>query len=156
MQIITFDMVKAGLHCSLRMSRQMLPLLLMFGWNTLVRKETWNMFMSECQKKIEKITSSSKLVVWGPPRLSTILCFYLSIDVLWVEHMCWIRHLCYIKHRFLKLSLLLYEHVQPSLHNLTPIWPRTVSEGVYFDPLFVCAYRRVPKSFEHKHMIGRI
>jgi len=37
----TFDMVRAGLHCSLRMSRQMLPLLLMFGWNTLVRKETF-------------------------------------------------------------------------------------------------------------------
>ncbi|RWW86739.1 hypothetical protein BHE74_00004465 [Ensete ventricosum] len=29
--IVTFDMVKAGLHCSLRMSRQMLPLLLTFG-----------------------------------------------------------------------------------------------------------------------------
>jgi len=37
---ITLDMVRAGLHCSLRMSRQILPLLLMLGWKTFVRKET--------------------------------------------------------------------------------------------------------------------
>jgi hypothetical protein len=36
----TLDIVSAGLHWSLRMSRQMLPLLLMFGWNTLVRNAT--------------------------------------------------------------------------------------------------------------------
>jgi hypothetical protein len=35
------DIVRAGLHCSLRMSRQMLPLLLMLGWKTFVRKETY-------------------------------------------------------------------------------------------------------------------
>lgn len=28
----TLDIVRAGLHCSLRMSRQMLPLLLILGW----------------------------------------------------------------------------------------------------------------------------
>uniref|UniRef100_A0A0E9XAZ7 Uncharacterized protein n=1 Tax=Anguilla anguilla TaxID=7936 RepID=A0A0E9XAZ7_ANGAN len=28
----TLEMVSAGDHCDLRMSRQMLPLLLMFGW----------------------------------------------------------------------------------------------------------------------------
>jgi len=27
----TFEMVNAGLHCSLRISKQILPLLLMFG-----------------------------------------------------------------------------------------------------------------------------
>ena len=36
----TLDMVRAGLHCSFRISRQMLPLLLMFGWYTLVLKDT--------------------------------------------------------------------------------------------------------------------
>lgn len=36
----TFDMVNAGLHCSLRMSRHILPLLLMLGWKTLVLKAT--------------------------------------------------------------------------------------------------------------------
>jgi hypothetical protein len=36
----TFDTVSAGLHCSLRMSRQMLPLLLMLGWYTFVEKLT--------------------------------------------------------------------------------------------------------------------
>ena len=35
---VTFDIVSAGLHCSLRMSRQMLPCELMFGWYTFV----WN------------------------------------------------------------------------------------------------------------------
>ena len=34
-------MVRAGLHCSLRISRQMLPLLLMLGWKTLVLNATW-------------------------------------------------------------------------------------------------------------------
>jgi len=38
----TLEIVSAGLHCSLRISRQMLPLLLMFGWKTLVLKETLN------------------------------------------------------------------------------------------------------------------
>lgn len=36
----TLEMVRAGLHCSLRISKQMLPLLLMFGWKTFVLKET--------------------------------------------------------------------------------------------------------------------
>ena len=30
----TFEMVSAGLHCSFKMSRQMLPWLLMLGWYT--------------------------------------------------------------------------------------------------------------------------
>lgn len=38
----TFDMVRAGLHCSLRISRQMLPLLLMLGWKTFVLNATYN------------------------------------------------------------------------------------------------------------------
>ncbi|KAK7356636.1 hypothetical protein VNO80_15911 [Phaseolus coccineus] len=33
-------MVRAGLHCSLSMSRQILPLLLMLGWNPLVLNAT--------------------------------------------------------------------------------------------------------------------
>jgi hypothetical protein len=36
----TLEMVSAGLHCSLRISRHMLPLLLMFGWKTFVLKAT--------------------------------------------------------------------------------------------------------------------
>jgi len=43
----TLEMVRAGLHCSLRISRQMLPLLLMLGWKTLVLNATWK----ECKKK---------------------------------------------------------------------------------------------------------
>jgi len=37
----TFEIVKAGLHWSRRMSRQMLPLELMFGWYMRVVKETF-------------------------------------------------------------------------------------------------------------------
>lgn len=40
-QITTLEIVRAGLHCSFKMSRQMLPLLLIFGWKTLVRKATY-------------------------------------------------------------------------------------------------------------------
>ena len=36
----TFEMVRAGLHCSLRMSRQMLPWAFTFGWYTFVLKFT--------------------------------------------------------------------------------------------------------------------
>jgi hypothetical protein len=36
----TLEMVSAGLHCSLRMSRQMLPWLFTFGWYTFVLKFT--------------------------------------------------------------------------------------------------------------------
>uniref|UniRef100_A0A2P2LG78 Ubiquitin-conjugating enzyme E2 10 n=1 Tax=Rhizophora mucronata TaxID=61149 RepID=A0A2P2LG78_RHIMU len=36
----TLDMVRAGLHCSFKISRQMLPLLLIFGWKTFVLKAT--------------------------------------------------------------------------------------------------------------------
>ncbi|MFS7923770.1 hypothetical protein Hanom_Chr03g00264661 [Helianthus anomalus] len=36
----TLEIVRAGLHCSFRISRQMLPLLLMFGWKTFVLKAT--------------------------------------------------------------------------------------------------------------------
>lgn len=34
MESRTFEIVRAGLHCSLRISRQMLPLEFMFGWKT--------------------------------------------------------------------------------------------------------------------------
>lgn len=37
----TLEIVKAGLHCSFRMSRQMLPLLLILGWNTFVLNATY-------------------------------------------------------------------------------------------------------------------
>lgn len=37
----TLEIVSAGLHCSLRISKHMLPLLLMFGWNTFVLNATW-------------------------------------------------------------------------------------------------------------------
>lgn len=40
--ISTLDIVKAGLHCSFKISRQMLPLLLMLGWNTFVLKASCN------------------------------------------------------------------------------------------------------------------
>ena len=36
----TFETVKAGLHCSFRISRHMLPLELMLGWYTFVAKLT--------------------------------------------------------------------------------------------------------------------
>jgi hypothetical protein len=39
---ITLEIVKAGLHCSLRISRHMLPLLLILGWKTFVLKDTYN------------------------------------------------------------------------------------------------------------------
>lgn len=34
-------MVNAGLHCSFRMSRHILPLLLIFGWKTFVLNATY-------------------------------------------------------------------------------------------------------------------
>ena len=37
---VTLEIVNAGLHCSFKMSKQMLPLLLMFGWKTFVLKAT--------------------------------------------------------------------------------------------------------------------
>jgi hypothetical protein len=37
---LTFEIVNAGLHCSFKISRHMLPLLLMFGWNTFVLNAT--------------------------------------------------------------------------------------------------------------------
>jgi len=37
---VTFETVKAGLHCSFRISRHMLPLELMLGWYTFVAKLT--------------------------------------------------------------------------------------------------------------------
>ena len=46
-------MVNAGLHCSFKMSRQMLPLLLMFGWKTLVLKAT-------CRTQTCKLEKRSK------------------------------------------------------------------------------------------------
>lgn len=36
----TLEMVNAGLHCSLRISKHILPLLLMLGWNTFVLNAT--------------------------------------------------------------------------------------------------------------------
>ena len=43
---LPFDMVKAGLHCDRRMSKQILPLLFMLGWYILVVNETWGMQIS--------------------------------------------------------------------------------------------------------------
>ena len=40
MESSTLEMVSAGLHCSFRISRQMLPLLLILGWKTLVLNAT--------------------------------------------------------------------------------------------------------------------
>jgi hypothetical protein len=37
----TLEMVRAGLHWSFKMSRQMLPWLLTLGWYTLVWNATW-------------------------------------------------------------------------------------------------------------------
>lgn len=41
---ITLDIVSAGLHCSLSMSKHIFPLLFMFGWKTLVLKATCKQF----------------------------------------------------------------------------------------------------------------
>lgn len=37
---MTLEIVKAGLHCSFRMSRHILPLLFIFGWKTFVLNAT--------------------------------------------------------------------------------------------------------------------
>jgi hypothetical protein len=42
---ITLDMVSAGLHCSLSMSKHIFPLLFIFGWNTLVLKATCKAYL---------------------------------------------------------------------------------------------------------------
>lgn len=57
---ITFDIVRAGLHCSLRMSRQILPLLLILGWKTFVRNETCQIskLISRTKKKLAAIVSA--------------------------------------------------------------------------------------------------
>lgn len=39
---LPLDTVKAGDHCDLRISRQILPLLFMFGWYIFVVKAIWN------------------------------------------------------------------------------------------------------------------
>jgi len=39
---LPFDTVRAGDHCDLRISRQILPLLFMFGWYIFVVKAIWN------------------------------------------------------------------------------------------------------------------
>jgi hypothetical protein len=41
MESSTLEMVKAGDHCSFRMSRQMLPCEFTFGWYTFVLKFTF-------------------------------------------------------------------------------------------------------------------
>lgn len=48
-------MVSAGLHCSLRISRQILPLLLILGWKTLVLKATYRVhsIIIQMERKIE-------------------------------------------------------------------------------------------------------
>lgn len=53
--LVTLEIVNAGLHCSLRMSRQMLPLLFMFGWKTFVLKETCKTGRTEFQQSSFKI-----------------------------------------------------------------------------------------------------
>ena len=56
----TFDTVSAGLHCSLRMSRQMLPLLLMLGWYTFVEKLTCKCdMMSAWSRRLEYCFASN-------------------------------------------------------------------------------------------------
>jgi len=61
--------VRAGLHCSFKISRQMLPLLLIFGWKTFVVKATCNNIQKNGNtvSKIElqenkKFTHSMKLL----------------------------------------------------------------------------------------------
>ena len=46
---VTFETVKAGLHCSFRISRHMLPLELMLGWYTFVAKLTCHQARNLCQ-----------------------------------------------------------------------------------------------------------
>lgn len=59
----TLDMVKAGLHCSLRISKHILPLLLMLGWKTLVLNATWN------KKTIKRSDSDPWLITTKPVKL---------------------------------------------------------------------------------------
>jgi hypothetical protein len=81
---LTFDMVRAGLHCSLRMSRQMLPLLLMFGWNTLVRNETWKILnirnKSDWRKRTWWSLTPAKFVVKGDTFSNVIYKIATSIS----------------------------------------------------------------------------
>jgi hypothetical protein len=73
---LTFEIVNAGLHCSFRISRQILPLLLTFGWNTFVLKATCKIYIlivSFCRNKnIELKTGKSK----GSPNTSaqSLIC----------------------------------------------------------------------------------
>lgn len=53
----TLEMVRAGLHWSFRMSRQMLPWLLTFGWYTLVWKVTFGGCAGQAARK-EGVTTA--------------------------------------------------------------------------------------------------
>lgn len=53
---LPLDTVRAGDHWDLRISRQILPLLFMFGWYIFVVKAIWNW------KKNEKVRSNTKLL----------------------------------------------------------------------------------------------
>lgn len=55
---ITLDMVRAGLHCSFKISRQMLPLLLILGWKTFVLNATC---ARHSQRKAKLINYSMKI-----------------------------------------------------------------------------------------------
>jgi hypothetical protein len=54
---MTLDMVRAGLHCSFKISRQMLPLLLILGWKTFVLNATCRNQSKEEKKNVNYTTN---------------------------------------------------------------------------------------------------
>lgn len=60
-KIITLDIVRAGLHCSFKISRQMLPLLLILGWKTFVLKATCTNHSSEACYKTSRSEKSCQI-----------------------------------------------------------------------------------------------
>ena len=59
---VTFETVKAGLHCSFRMSRHMLPLELMLGWYTFVAKLTCHNAQYCCGDLAASVTMGAAMV----------------------------------------------------------------------------------------------
>lgn len=65
---VTLETVKAGLHCSFKMSRQMLPLLLIFGWKTFVLNATCKAHMKlvrYLQKILQRFFQQSHFNKWN-------------------------------------------------------------------------------------------
>lgn len=108
----TFDTVNAGLHCSFRISRQMLPLLLMFGWKTFVLNATWKMIV--IRTKLQWPLNSSEAF------------FFMVVEETSIFIVCWIgnAHLPKWIRTFTKLTftgILCFVKDQLELHFETEI-----------------------------------